>query len=139
MAKRIAAILLVLILSACGAQAEPKSELVVEMSDFSYNPASITVAAGVPVQITLKNIGQIEHDFVVEKIDVSGVSVEGSGVGEHHMAGEHTEYDLHASTAVNGTSVLTFTPDAPGTYKIFCSVEGHEVAGMVGELIVVSN
>jgi len=137
--KRIVfAILIVLLLSSCAtAASQPASEFAVEMNDFSFSPAEFTVSAGKPVQVTITNVGNVEHDFVIEKIDVSSVSVEGTGVGAHHTGGEHMEYDLHVSTSVNGTSVLAFTPNEPGTYKIFCSVEGHEVAGMVGELIVV--
>ncbi|NWG05403.1 MAG: cupredoxin domain-containing protein [Chloroflexi bacterium] len=138
MYKTILAALLILALSACVSETRPASDLTVEMNDFSYTPSSITVAAGELVEMKIKNIGQIEHDFVVERIDVSSVSTEGSGVGEHHMGGNHEEYDLHVSTIAGETSVLKFIPNAPGIYKIFCSVDGHEAAGMIGELIVVS-
>ena len=136
--KKIMLGMLALLLSACAGSSKPSTEITMTMTEFSYSPSSITVSAGQPVELTLKNDGQIEHDFVVEKIDVSSVSVEGGGVGEHHMSGDHSNYDLHVSTSTGGTSVLKFTAYDSGTYKVFCSVEGHEAAGMVGELVVVS-
>lgn len=128
--------LTLILLSACGA---PKTvnEMSMTMSEFHYAPSAITVMVGQPVSLTLINAGAIEHDFVVERIDVSSVS-SGGDAGEHHMKGEHGEYDLHTSVEAGGESVLVFTANQPGTYKIFCSVEGHEEAGMVAELIVVS-
>jgi uncharacterized cupredoxin-like copper-binding protein len=126
-------------LAACEAEQPPSSNQTIEMTEFSYIPSTITVTAGEPVTLLIENTGQIEHDFVIDPIDVSSVSVEGSGVGEHHMSGGHMEYDLHVSTLPQGTSELSFTPNVPGTYKIFCSVDGHETAGMIGELVVVSN
>lgn len=30
----------------------------------------------------------------------------------------------------------TFTPQSPGTYKVICTVPGHEQAGMVAALVV---
>jgi uncharacterized cupredoxin-like copper-binding protein len=127
-----------ILLSACSAApAEPATEVTVEMSDFTYNPASITVLAGQPVTFTVKNIGNIEHDFVVEKIDATTNLVQDSGSEAHHAHGAEQNYDLHVSAGAGETSVFQLTVAEPGTYKVFCSVEGHEAAGMVGELIVV--
>jgi uncharacterized cupredoxin-like copper-binding protein len=130
--------MLALVLSACAGKSQPAAQITVTMDDFFYGPSAITIPAGQPVELTIKNDGQIEHDFVVDDIDVSSVSTEGSGVGDHHMSGDHADYDLHVSTSAGGTSILKFTAKEPGTYKIFCSIAGHIEAGMIGELIVVS-
>jgi len=119
-----------------GCAPQPATAITVTMTDFAYSPSTVTVPAGQPVVLTIKNDGQIEHDFVVEKINVTSVSVEGSGVGGHHMSGDHIDYDLHVSTSAGGTSILKFSADEPGTYRIFCSIAGHIEAGMLGELIV---
>lgn len=134
--KFIVGVLTLVLLSACGAP-KPASEVTVTMGDFFYEPASLTIPVGQPIAITLVNDGALEHDFVVERIDVTSVSSSGD-VGGHHMGGDHSEYDLHVSVEAGGTSVLKFTANQPGAYRIFCSVEGHEDAGMVAELIVVS-
>ena len=129
-----------ILLAACSAQplqsSQPETEITVEMTDFAYSKPSLTVAAGQPVTLTLKNTGNVEHDFVVEEIDVTTNVIQDSGSDAHHAHGEEKNYDLHASAGVGDTTVLEFTALQPGTYKFFCSVEGHEQAGMVGELIV---
>ena len=130
--------LAVLVLSACSTAepSKPATEVTVEMTDFAYNPSAITVAAGQPVNFTVKNTGNIEHDFVVEKIDAKTDLLQDSGSEAHHAHGQEQNYDLHVSAGVGQTSVFQLTVLEPGTYKVFCSVEGHEEAGMVGELIV---
>lgn len=134
--KTLVTVMFLFLLSACGT-AEPMNEVFVKMGDFYFEPAVLTVPVGQPVTVTLANEGAAEHDFVVEKIDVSSIS-SGGDVGGHHTTGAHTDYDLHVSVEAGGTSVLTFTANQPGTYQIFCSVPGHKEAGMVAELIVVS-
>jgi uncharacterized cupredoxin-like copper-binding protein len=113
------------------------TELTVQASDFAYSPASITVPAGEPVTLTLNNTGAVEHDFVVDKINVTDVEASDSGPAMHHQMGEASEYDLHFFAGPGDTAVLKFTALDPGTYEVFCSIEGHKEAGMVGKLIVV--
>ena len=126
-----------LLLAACAPQpSEPATELMVKMTDFAYNPSSLTIPAGQPVTLTLMNTGNIEHDFVIEEIDVTTKVLQDSGSDAHHAHGEEKNYDLHASAGIGDTTVLEFTALRPGNYKVFCSVEGHEEAGMVGELTV---
>ena len=136
--KRILLVFVALILlSACAAQpSKPATDITVEMTDFAYNPSSITVPVGEPVTLTLKNVGNIEHDLVVEKIDATPKVVEDRGSDAHHAHGEQQNYDLHVSANAGETSVIELTVAEPGTYRVFCSVEGHEEAGMIGELVV---
>lgn len=140
MLKRILLILLSLILlTACASQPpKPATDITVEMIDFAYNPSSITVPAGEPVTVTIKNTGNIEHDFVVEKINATTKVMEDSGSDAHHAHGEEQNYDLHASANAGETTVFEMTVVEPGTYEVFCSVEGHKEAGMIGELIVLA-
>ena len=132
--------MLALLLSACAGASKPSTEITMELTDFSYTPSSLTIPVGQPVVLTINNTGLVEHDFVVEKINVTDVVAQNSGSGEHDMPGmgESSPYDLHVATGAGGTNTLQFTALEPGTYKIFCTVEGHIEAGMIGELIVVS-
>lgn len=138
--KKIVLAISVLILSACGSSnAVPATEITVDMNEFLFAPASITIPANQPVVLTFTNSGALEHDFVIEKIEVTNVEMESASSGQqHHMGGDASEYDLHISTGASSTSKLSFIATEPGTYKIFCSIQGHEVAGMIGELIVVT-
>ena len=139
MLKRILLIVLsFILLTACASQPSGSAtDITVEMTDFAYTPSSIAIPAGVPVTLTLTNIGNIEHDFVVEKIDATAKVLQDSGSDAHHAHGEEQNYDLHVSANAGDTSIIELTVAEPGTYKVFCSVEGHEEAGMIGELIVV--
>jgi len=132
--KKVLAVLIsVVVLSACVGGSVP-TKVTITMKEFGFEPNTINVTAGSPVELTLVNEGAIEHDFVIEVIPVTDVS--DSNSSDHQMTDEHSEFDLHTSTAAGETSTLTFTPTEPGTYKIICSVPGHKDAGMTGELIV---
>ena len=126
------------LLTSCGGAAKPTTELTLDATDFAYSPLSITVPVDQPVLLTLKNSGYLEHDFVIEKIDVETKVIQDSGSDAHHAHGAESNYDLHFSAQVGETSVIQFTVSEPGTYQFFCSVAGHKEAGMVGELIVVA-
>jgi uncharacterized cupredoxin-like copper-binding protein len=125
-----------ILLTACAATSQPATEITVEATDFAYNPVSITVPAGQPVTLTLTNTGKVEHDFVIDKINVTDVEASDTGPAAHHQMGDMPEYDLHFFAKAGDTSVLNFTALEPGTYEIFCSIEGHKEAGMIGELVV---
>jgi uncharacterized cupredoxin-like copper-binding protein len=130
-------VLAVTLLSACASgPSKPATDITVEMTDFAYTPSSITVPAGAPVTVTVKNTGNIEHDFVVEKVNATTKVIEDSGSDAHHAHGEEQNYDLHVSANAGETTVFELTVAEPGTYEIFCSVEGHKEAGMIGELVV---
>jgi uncharacterized cupredoxin-like copper-binding protein len=127
-----------LLLTACGGGSKPAVEITLEARDFAFSVPSITVMAGEPVQLTLKNMGRLGHDFVIEKIDADTTVIKEGDAEEHPMPGMGAENDLHISAQVGETSVIQFTVVEPGTYPFFCSVAGHKEAGMVGELIVVA-
>ncbi len=130
-------LVLVLLLSACAGTSQPETEITVEATDFAYSPLSISIPAGEPVTLLLKNSGKVEHDFVIDKINVTGVEASEADPAAHHQMGhEQPEYDLHFFARAGETATLKFTALEPGTYEIFCSVAGHKEAGMIGKLIV---
>jgi uncharacterized cupredoxin-like copper-binding protein len=128
--------LAVLLVGCANTPTQAATEITVEASDFAYEPVSITVPAGEPVTITLNNIGKVEHDFVVEKINVTGVHASDSGPAAHHQGGHQADYDLHFFARAGDTETLQFMALEPGTYEVFCSIEGHKEAGMVAQLVV---
>lgn len=96
-----------------------KVEIVV--NSYSFKPETITVEAGKPVEITLRSVAStITHDFTIDD----------------------PESGLNITREVKGgrDATLTFTPEKPGTYKIYCSKKSifgtHEKKGMVGTLVV---
>jgi len=73
-------------------------------------PIDVPVAAG--QTITIPNEGAAAHDFVV---DDWGIQV-------------------HLDPGQSGTAQVP--ADATGTHKFYCSIPGHEQAGMVGNLVI---
>ena len=128
--------LAVLLVGCASTPPQATKEITVEASDFAYKPASITVPAGEPVTITLNNIGKVEHDFVVEKISVTNVEASDTGPAAHHQGEHEADYDLHFFARAGDTATLQFTALEPGTYEVFCSIQGHKEAGMIAKLVV---
>ncbi len=88
-------------------------EIDVASSGFAFVKTTATAPAGT---VTLKamNPQAINHD----------ISIKGNGV------------DVKGNQVANG-GVSTVTADLqPGTYEFYCSVPGHEAAGMKGTLTV---
>ena len=73
---------------------------------------TLTAKAG-KVTITMTNMSSLQHNIALK----GGVNVQGDVVGQ------------------GGKSVVTTTLK-PGKYTFYCSVDGHEAAGMTGELDV---
>lgn len=90
---------------------EGASELRVEGSSFKYSPSEVDIAAGEAVNIVLSS-SDIEHDFT---IDEAGFQVTAGG----------------GKTAEAGLVI-----DQPGTYTAYCSLPGHQAAGMEIPVIV---
>lgn len=80
--------------------------------EFTLDPSELRATADAAFTVEFANKGTIEHDFTIE-------------------GKESDKVVAAAGSKASGTFTL-----AAGTYKVFCSVPGHEVAGMVGTLTV---
>lgn len=100
--------------SGSGADATTSADMSVVMKDtMQFDPETITLAPGEQISINLENRGNIKHNFSIDEADV--------------------DQSLDAAKS----SVITFSaPSEPGEYRIYCSIPGHEDAGMVGTLVV---
>ncbi len=87
-------------------------EVVVEAGDVYFEPDTLRVRAGEPLNIVVTNVGAAFHDFTVTDL---GVTV-----------------DVPAGT----TTTAGLTVEEPGEYAYECTVPGHGAAGMTGTLIV---
>ena len=78
-----------------------------------FTTESLQANAG-EVQIVMENPSSVSHN----------VAIKGSGVDEKgEIVGKDEESEVSATLQ-------------PGTYEFYCSVPGHEAAGMKGELVV---
>ena len=80
----------------------------------NFEPSSVIVKAGQPVELTLHNGGETAHDFSMS-----------AGVAQ----------PVKLSAAGGQTASVTFSVSSPGTYSFDCSMPGHATAGMRGTLI----
>jgi plastocyanin len=103
---------------AAGAEA-PSSDLTLAANpegQLKYNKTSLTAKAG-KVSIDFTNMSPLGHNMTIE-------SSSGKILGA-------------TPTFQGGSKTLTLNLQ-PGTYKFFCSVPGHRMAGMEGTLTVKS-
>lgn len=85
------------------------------LTDFALDPEQLTAPAGQELTFEVSNDGSSPHTFAVDT---------GEGVKET------------AQLQSGESATLTVPALAPGDYKIYCTVAGHEDVGMVGALSV---
>lgn len=91
--------------------AAPAGTVSVELDEFAISPNPIVVAAGGTLDVA--NGGSVDHNL----------EVRGTEVGTADLAGGEGE-------------TLDLAALDQGTYEVFCSIPGHEAAGMVAELSI---
>jgi plastocyanin len=115
----IGAVLAAVLLAGCGGSqtAQPSGSFKVTMTEFKFDPSTVSVPAG-KVVFYLVNAGNgTSHNLIIR--DSSGKKIAGS--------------DL-----VSAGDQVVFTVDniAAGSYTIYCDQPGHEASGMKGTLTV---
>jgi manganese oxidase len=98
-------------------EAAAPSGIDVALSEFAIAPQIIHAPAGQPLTFNVTNDGAAAHTFAV---DIGG---------DIPATGELQPGD---------TATLEVPPLEAGEYRTFCTVSGHEAAGMVGTLMVAS-
>lgn len=133
--KRVLFVLLLIIaaafLVACGGEEasgpEPFAITITGDDAFVYDPASFSVETGAEVTLTYKNIGGLDHNWILVTEDTDVLTVTDASA----YAG------INAGMTTGGSEkTFTFTAPEPGTYKYVCTVAGHAAGGMVGTLTV---
>jgi uncharacterized cupredoxin-like copper-binding protein len=123
-------LLLALSLNAC-ANNGASTKINVEMTDFAFTPNQFTVPAGEEITLQVKHDGLVTHDFIIMKYETN--------VGAHFNEEDQPNIYWKIEVQPGDSETLTFTaPDQPGTYQIVCGMAGHVEAGMIGQLVVVS-
>lgn len=130
---------LVLVLTGCGAggaETNAPQEVVVTTTDLAFDSERIEVTANQPVVLTLRNDGALEHDVSIMHIPVEITDAAEEDEAGHDMSAMEEMPELHVSAMPGMSNSLTFTPTEPGEYTFFCTVTGHQDAGMTGTLVV---
>ncbi|HYH50415.1 MAG TPA: plastocyanin/azurin family copper-binding protein [Acidimicrobiia bacterium] len=95
-----------------GGGAAAGTPIVIEGLDIRFEPREVTAPAG-PVAITLKNVGAIQHNLLIQE-DPS-----------------FNKLDVAPGQSATGTLQAK-----PGTYTLYCDIAGHRPAGMETKLTV---
>jgi uncharacterized cupredoxin-like copper-binding protein len=108
--------------------AEPPRTVRIEMTEFAFRPAVVSLAAGRPVRLVFVNRGQLAHQFQADYFRSVPVRV----------VDESTLVEAPGATVVRlepGTSAsMEFYPRRTGRFAFACTIEGHREAGMRGVL-----
>jgi uncharacterized cupredoxin-like copper-binding protein len=127
-----AAVAAVLASGGCGqdAQDAPATAREIAIHYSHFQPEEITVPAGVPITITLRNDDPIEHEWIIGTPEVH----------ERHRTGTEPFHDTRPTEVTIpalSTRVTTITFDQPAELLYICHLPGHEAYGMAGTLRVV--
>lgn len=135
---------------------KPKDNIInISAYEMGYTPPSVTLEKGKEYTLVLKNDGKVFHDLTAKKFDVeitymgdmpdhpksTGLLDDLLGVNKAHASGDHgggheeTKY-IHMNANPGQTVKIKFIPEESGEFKFYCSVPGHEEAGMHGSVKV---
>lgn len=117
----------VLLLAACGGDSGPTALSFEGNDTFQFTPATATVSSGAEVEVTLTNVGALEHSWVLVASDADPLTVTDSAAINGATTG---------TVAGGQTGDVTFTAPSAGSYQFVCTIPGHAAAGMVGTLTV---
>jgi uncharacterized cupredoxin-like copper-binding protein len=98
-----------------GTGAAPQGTIEISETDFKLNPSDPTVGAG-QITVNVSNDGQTIHSLEVE--------------------GPAGESELRSELAPGESGSMVVDLSEPGTYEMYCPVDGHKEQGMVGEITV---
>lgn len=111
----------------------------IAMTEFAFEPASLTVVAGETIEFVVTNDGVVPHEFRlsnahrIEEHIASGHEDHGDeGEGGHHEGDADVVIEVEAGAT--DTVTVTFPEDATIFTEIACLLPGHYEAGMKGEV-----
>lgn len=97
------------ILAACST---PTLKVTLVAEDIMWDTTTINAKVNQPIEITVRNDGALDHDFVIADLGVDVLLSPGD------------------------IEVVKITIDHAGTITYICNIPGHEEAGMVGQIVV---
>jgi uncharacterized cupredoxin-like copper-binding protein len=128
--RRMLTALCLLLVAGCGSSGESSNRVRVAASEFRFEPANLTLQAGVATTLTFKNAGQTLHDLRI-------VSGPGIPTPDMHASGDHAgeKQPFHVVAEAGKEATLALNLPA-GSYTFICSVAGHKELGMQGTINV---
>lgn len=98
--------------AAAGGGGAQQTEVALKTVDLAFEPKEFSIPADTEVTVTVTNAGALQHDFHVDKLDIT-------------------------TEILNSGASATVKIKAPaGTYEFWCTIPGHKEAGMTGTMTV---
>jgi len=116
-------------------QAQP---VTVTTTEFAFNPKTIPLRVGQPVQLVIRNTGSEDHNLSSDEIPISNVTYQQAD----NEPGELRDYEarnvLDADVRAGATARVTVTPTRGGTFEFHSGEGDDEEKGMVGTFTVLA-
>ncbi len=117
------------------ALADGPQQVTLNAADLSFTPTSVQFMVGQPVQLTITNLGQLDHD-IKSDIPISQLTYvqADNDVQEQQDNAAQGVFDIDFNKG--DTAQVNFVPTTAGTYNFVCDQPGHADAGMKGSFVV---
>ncbi|MEO7556001.1 MAG: cupredoxin domain-containing protein [Acidimicrobiales bacterium] len=125
-----------LLLAACGSSGSSTAsggsarEVVFEMRDNAFSPATVSAAKGEKVKLTFNNKGTVEHEALVGDDAAQDAHAADMGSSDAMDGMHHDDSGALITVAPGKSGSLTYTFDKTGSIVIGCHEPGHYEAGM---------
>ncbi len=117
------------------AQSDAASVVRIEMSEYAFTPAQVTLKAGKPVTLTVVNVGRATHMFTSTYLASQDLEVESADIEVDAPKGVK-----YVKVRPGKSAEIKFTPMQNGTFEFSCDVKSggrsHRDRGMKGQLVV---
>ena len=117
------------------AQPAPVSVVQIELSEYAFTPAQVTLKAGRPVTLKVVNTGRAVHMLASQYLGSQDLEIEGADMEVDAPNGVK-----YVKLQPGKSAEIKFTPAQKGTFDFACEVKTggrtHRDPGMKGQLVV---
>lgn len=105
----------------------------VVLKEYSYSPSTLHFKVEVPYKLEIRNEGTIKHYFTAQDFfkAIATRKVQSNADGEI-KAPYFSALEVFAGRSLD----LYFVPVQKGSYKLHCTITGHETKGMHGTIVI---
>jgi len=105
----------------------------VVLEEYSYTPSNLQFKTGVPYKLQIQNKGTAKHYFTAKEFfkAIATRKVQSNADGEI-KAPYFSALEVFPGRSLD----LYFVPVTKGTYKLHCTITGHEAKGMHGTIVI---
>lgn len=97
----------------------------IDMLDYRFAPVTVTLPSGTPVELVLRNLSSVVHNWTVLAEEITAES-----------EFDETMVLFTNEVSARGLERTMFQPPPPGAYQVICTISTHFTLGMVGSLVV---